>query len=1044
MGRFPVHFVMTTAPRKRCWLGGAASVMALASSGALADPLDVTSALTAPVNTVAANNNSSGDITVESSGSVIVSTTGPAATINSSNALSNSGTISSSAATGATALLIDGTNPITTTLTNNGAISVTGTGGSGNYGLRLMNGPVAGSIVSGSAGSISVTGDNSYGVSIESAFTGNIGLNGVSVSGANSTAISLGAPVNGAVNLAKTTTATGLGDIGVFVEGNVSGQFVNGGALSTGSAQTTTTDSSGNAVTGAGVGGPATLWVAANLGGGLLNDRYYIDSTGAVVPTAQATSDDTLVTGAIAGYGGTPAILVKPGGANPQDVHLSAYGAAGTDDGYALVNRGAISSAGNNSGTAATAISIGGATIGGTAYTVTLDNGLVNQSTGTIGATTIDATATGIGIGGGATVPTILNEGQITTSASNVITGGAAYGVVVEAGGTVNAVTNSGTISATAAGTGMAAYGIVDRSGTVGSITNSGTITAAADTGSVTRAIDLSAGSNAQTVTNSGTVTGDILFGSGNASYVSNSGTLTGTLAYGAGANQLVLNGTTAFYNPVTLAGGSLAVTLADSSSLQFNGTAPTLSSLAASGQSVLTLDVTNGGPALNVTGAASFTGQSQIRFNVVQGIGSQQIAVMTAAGGITTDHLATLIGATSAPFLYTLEGYDLTPTQILITLHQKSGAEIGFVPGLAPLFDQSMIALANGGAAFDAISSLPDQASMLAAYRQIEPPNYGSGAARVAQSLQSAGSGIVAARIDTLEMARPGAATIPGEESRFGVWTQEFGQFLRHSDSQDDPGFTSNGFGIAFGGDYRLTDHLIAGIGLTFAWNSLTPYGVTAPNTPPLNIDSQMISAYAGWQGGPFFVQAIGTAGNNSYNFHRQITIGSFSASQTADWSGNQIGGDLIVGARFHAGRFIIQPSNAFSYIHMHQDSYAESGGGDFDLAVNAQNIRMATDTTRLNLGYDIPYLGGAIMLGVRGAYVAQLDRDLPPLNASFLAGGSSFDLTTQPLGRSQFQEGATVGFHMPGFAVALNGDRRQESGFSDTSVSAMLRVNF
>ncbi len=1021
-------------------LGGSAGLAAaLSSSPALADSRTISAAITDPVTTANAANGSAGDITIDSAGSVIVTGTGPAAAINSSNALSNAGTISTSASSGATALLIDGSSPITTTLTNSAAISVTGTGGAGNYGVRLTNGAVSGVISFSTLGSVTVAGTNSYGVSIESPFIGNVTLNSVSVTDSASTAIAITAPLTGSLKLTGTTSSTGEGGVGLLLGADVSGTVTNAGSLIAGTASATITATDGTTTT-APLGGQPALWIQGGIGGGFVNDRYYVDSTGASVAAASVTSADTLITGTIRSYAGGTAVLVKPGAAGHM-ISLSAVGAAGTDDAYGFVNRGTIVASGNLAGKTAAAVHITGVGDDGLLYGAAIENGLINQANGSIAADATDAAATAIDIDQAAIVPVIVNKGSVNAAvASSKTAVGTAVAVKIEGGASVTSVRNSGTIAASNADSGGIAYGVLDLAGTVASVTNSGTISTSGSGGS--RAIDLSAGTGAQTVNNSGTIAGDIVFGNGDARYVATSGKLAGTLSFGTGNNLLQLNGASVFANPIVLAtGGQLAVSAGGTSSLNISGTPPTLSSLSLTDQSQLIVDVTNAAQRLAVSGAASFTGQSSIKLVISQAPDAGPTTVLTAAGGLSSDHATSLLSGTSTPFLYSLASYSVGANALTVTLHQKTASEVGLGAGVAPLFDQSFAAYGHDGVSFQAIANLPDQASLLAAYRQIEPPSFGSMPVRLAQSFQSAGAGAISARFDALTTA---PADVAGNGERFGLWFDQTFTHLRHADSQDDPGFKANGYGISVGGDYAPSKALVVGLGFNFAWNGMHIDGVAAVDTKPFAINSQMADIYAGWHSGPFFVQATGSLGRNSYDFQRQINIASIATTQSAQWSGYQYGGSLNAGARFRFGRVTVQPSNAFSYISLHQDKYSEIGGGDFALAVLAKDDKATLNTSRLAIAYCLPAFDGTISFGIRGAYVAQLDKTISPLQASFLSGGTSFAMATDPLKGSQVQEGIAVGFQQPQFYLGLSGDRRQESGFSDSSVSAVMRVTF
>ena len=1025
-------------------VGIAPLAAALIATPVLADPLTVSSAQTTDVATATASNGTPGDITVNSGASIIVTDVGPAVTINSSNNLTNNGTIQSSAVSGATAVLVNGSGPLTTTINNVGTIGVTGTGGTGNYGIRITGAGAAGTITSGSAGTISVAGDNSFGLSIEAPFTGNVAVDNVAVSGLNSIGVSVTAPLTGNLTVAGTNSSSGANRTGVLVAAPVSGALIFNGTLTGGQAATTITNTDGTTTPVSAVAGLAGIHVGASLGGGFLINRFYVDSTGALVADSAATSADTLFTAQLTETAGTTGVLIAPLAATGTDVHLSAVGAAGTDDGYGFVNKGTITSAGSTSGITATAVRIAGASASGLTSNVVIDQGLINRTNGEISVTTSEATGTAISIGANATVPAIVNQGSIDADASITTTGATAstYGIDIGAGARVTAITNSGSIGAAVSGTGGTATAIRDQSGTLASITNSGVITA---TGTIARAIDLSAGTGQQTVTNSGKITGDILFGSGGGTYAATSGSLNGTLAFGAGTNQLTLDGTSVFTTPVTVAnGGTLGVRLQGGSSLSLGSTPPVLSSLSAAGQSQLAVPVAASGPGLGVTGAASFTDQSSVKLIITQQVGSAPITVLTAGGGITTDHLSTLIGGTSTPFLYSLGGYTIDGGALEVTLHQKTGVEAGFAPGVAPLFDQSLVAFGNG-AAFQAVANLPDQKSLLAAYRQIEPPGFGTMPIRLAQDLQSAGAGVVRGRLEALVAAPPGESSSIDDSAKIAPWIEENVSLLRHADSVADPGFRSNTFDLSVGADYALAKTLAVGVAGTFAWNDIHIDGMTAVDDKPFSVDSLMADVYAGWHKGPFFAQLVGGYAHNHYDFHRQINIGSLSAAQTARWNGYQISGDLVGGMNFRFGRLTVQPSDAFSYIKLHQSGYQTSGGGDFDLRVQGKSDTASLNTAKLKLGYRVPLSEDTDLdFAIRAGYIVNTNKHVNPLTAQFTSGGSPFEMSTVAYRGSAFQEGGSIAYEMPGFYIGLTGDRRQESQFSDTQLAVTLRTAF
>jgi len=984
-------------------LAGTANALIATAAPALADPREISDTVKDPVATATASNNTPGDITIDSGGSVTLDS-GTAVTINSSNTVTNNGTITTGGA-GSTAVLIDGSTPINMTLNNVGTISSTNSTGPGNYGVRLMGGPVQGTINLGTASNVTVAGANSFGVSIESPFTGAITLNSVVVSGTGSTAISITAPVVGAVTLTGTSSASiGMGT-GFISTAPITGALANNGTVNAGVEQTTNSD--GTIAPAA--AGKATMWIGANVTGGFVN------------------------TGTVAGVAGTTGLLVQPVNTAPQNIELSPVGSG--NDNFGIVNRGVISSS-SLSGAPATAVDISGTTISGTPYTVKIDNGLVSQANASISASAAGATATGIHVGAGATVPTIINQGSITSSVSS--SNGTAYGVLIATGGNVQSLTNSGTIKAAGFGAGQLSFGIVDASGTLTSIANSGTITADTSNGATGVAIDLAAGTTPQTVSNAGTISGDIIFGTGGGTYSANSGTLSGLLSFGGGASAVQLAGTSLFTGPITVSAGSLGVTLADSSTLDLQEALP-LSSISASGQSKLILPILSTGTVETVSGAASFTGQSVIGIRIEAPNTASTITLLTANGGLTTDHPNTLLDPSLLPYLYTVTNQTVTANSIQISLARKTGLEAGFAPGLAPLYDQSFAALGNG-TAFQAIANLPDQKSVLAAYRQIAPGNYGSATLRIAQSLESAASERMQARTDALLWAPP------TKSASFGVWAAEDFQDYHKADSQTDPGYRGTLWGLSFGIDHRIGKNLFAGLSMSFDWADADFDGVETSKSKALRQSGEKLTAYGGGHAGPFFAQFALTAGHDRYHSDRDIDIAGFTATKDATWNGNQLAAQATIGGHFRLGRAWIEPSDTFSWLRIHQNGYTEQNGEVLDLAVSSEKINGDTNAAKLAAGYAVPAADGAISFELRGSYLSQLDRNLPGLVVRYANEDTPFTLETNRLPSHEIREGLSVAYQPKDadWRFSVNASHEDYQGYSDTGLAIAARAKF
>lgn len=1017
------------------------AALALAAP-AFADDLTVSSAQTTPVATKAAANNTPGNITVTSSVSV---TSGTAATINSNNSLTNSGTITSAGSTNTTAVLVDGTMPLTgITLTNTGTISVTGTatGATGNTGLLIGGpGPIAGTITSGPlAGSISVTGDNALGVSLAAPFTGNVTLRSVGVSGANSTAVSVSAPLTGSLTLTGSTVSTGAGGYGLNVTAPVSGTITNASVLNAGSGQTV--DSGGNIV--AGNIPLAGVHLGANVTGGFVNDRYYVvTATGVLDPAGTATTTtDSLVNGTITSVGGGPAIAVTPGATNPQPITVGAVGAVGSADGYAIVNRGAVQVSLAGAGQVANGILIGGGGV-----TTTLTGGINSQALSSFAISSVDAQSNGIHLLSGAVVPTFINGGifSVATSVTAAVgngqpgTGGDAYGVLIDQGATLSSIVNTGTITAQGVGTNRNAYGIVDHSGTLASINNSGTITARA--GLLQRAIDLSGSNGTVAVTNTGTITGDIVFGTGSSTLNLGTGSaITGVVAFGAGPSTLNLAGTASLTSGLSAnAASPLNVTLADQSLLSLVGGPTTLGSVSATGNSVLVVPVTPGAGPIIVDGTASFTGQSVVRLSL-QSLAAQQNLAIIQAGTFSTDHLATLVDPSIAPYLFTATAPTLTDNILSITLTRKTAADIGLVGGQALLYQNSLTALGNTPEA-SAIANLPSQQAVVAAYRQITPPSFGRGVLRSAQALSDGGFGAAAGRLNIVNEVHQG-----GLKNQWGVWVQEFGDFNQSRGGVNEAGYRASSFGLAAGIDVPVLGLDAVGIGAVTNYTVL--HQVTSQGyapSEPVNVSTQGLLPYVSKSWKSLFVQLSGLAAINTYNSSRQLNIGTISDTVLSHWTGEQYGANGVIGARLHFGNLRVTPSNAIAWTSLHQGGYDERGAGAFGLGVAKSTNSVTTDTAKVSLAYLIKLIDSSLELELHAGYVHQFDTKATSTDVHFLTlPGDPFTLTGDAVKTEQLSYGGGVGYVQDDFKLKFGYDRRQETGFHDQSLALSAGFSF
>ena len=431
-----------------------------------------------------------GNIEAPSGCTVAAPAGGAALTVNSNNSvvIDSGATISATDKDNATGILVQGGN--SGSVSNGGAISILSsftpatnstnglldgafTAGIGRYGIRVVGpGAFTGDITNASGGSISVQGNNSFGISIETAVNGALSNGGVvTVLGNQTVAVNIAGAISGNVTSAAAISATGVGAQGLVTSAPIGGALTIGAGITSTAYRATTAPTNQTTLsqlTAAQVqqGGSAVV-IGGNVGGGV--------TVNGAITTGSGSSATTTPAAAITVFGSAPAMQI---GASGQAVTI---GNTGTDP-FGLVVGGSISAAGVYeqrttpnlpAPVPATAILLGA---GGT---VDLTGGV--HVTGSVSATALDAQATGIEVGAGTTAGAIVNDNSIA-AAVTADKAASVEGILIDSGAKVGAVNNTGVLSAIitdSVSTNGAAAAIDDRSGTVRAVHNTGQITAA-------------------------------------------------------------------------------------------------------------------------------------------------------------------------------------------------------------------------------------------------------------------------------------------------------------------------------------------------------------------------------------------------------------------------------------------------------------------------------------------------------------------------------------------------------------------------------------
>jgi uncharacterized protein YhjY with autotransporter beta-barrel domain len=1026
-------------------------LLAGVSVPASADDLTISSQVKSPVFTATAANNSPGDITIETGGSVTVAVQGAAATLNSNNTIDNVGVIQN-------------------TFTGNGAIGVHIIGG--NTGTFTSE---AGSTTEISAGG--GNGTSNIGVLLDGTqpFNGNITLGSSSnlvTIGANSIGISIQAPLNGSLAQGATATLVGPNITGMSVTAPISGSLTNSGSIGiAGNSSDLTTSpnpfSAAAAQPSFGIPGVlatsaetlypisgSALAIGANVGGGILNAGP--TGTGDSTPAAFLTNASTF-----------PALEIQPSVAGLNAANIVIGGSSDpVNPDFSLLNRGEIENVEKFPGISTIGVQIGETS--NAANTVTLTGGIFNS--GTIAATAesdnlndtknlqpASSNATALVIGSGATInasgttaQALLNNGTISSTTTGNLQDLAQFNsiqmvstaLLIQPGGSLPSIATTGTITATA-GTSdvdlnnLTAYAIRDLSGTLTTITNTGTISAIAtplnNNAQQTTAIDISHSSANETITTSGPITGDVLFGSAG---------MNGSVA----GNQLVIEGATATGtvasvsgSVVPASGGTIDVHVSQGGTGGVLDTADArLSTLGVGEGGTVDLALNQsslGTPVISATGPVTF------------GFGSNVTLVPTSFlpnnGTYTLIHSDTSLSfsdfsaATQQPIPYLFNGsITQSGNDLVITLQRKTAAELGLTGNAAALYEplaQSALTDNPFGAALLSLTNAQDVQAAVNA----NVPDVGGGVRALAIAMTDSATGVVGARERNLVLSAA------NQQDEFRFWAQEVYDGVSAGTTATTSGYTGQGQGVALGVEFGALPDIRYGLAFTFFASSESE---AHPADNKTDGDWHLLSFYAGWRPGNFFITPELNLGQADYTSRRGVPIGDvLTRTANANWIGYLGSAAVTTGYVLPMGVFQLIPELSVDGLYLHQNNINEKNAGAADLNINAQNEQSLRGFAGFLTQGAFAWAGGTVQPQMLLGWSYDVLNKPSVVNAYFRqAPTATFQLTGPDVGGNRFIGGVGLSYAVGAWSAGINYDVSLTTGAIAQSATFSLSSRF
>jgi hypothetical protein len=1046
---------------------------------ALAQDVTITDQRTTPITTGTINNGAPGNIIISSTGQITV-TTGSAVTLNSNNTITNSGIIQSNDSNNTVGVEVVGGN--TGALTNNGSIRLLedftppdsdsdgdsdGPFAQGtNRTAILLSGmsPFTGNLLNGTTGSLTVEGNNSFGIRTRTGLVGNLtNLGTISMTGDNSTAVSVEGAVTGNVVVNGTITAQGANTVGLHVGANVTGGVRVGGTLTvtgfrfTGRATTAEArarlDADDLLTGGPAVRINASVTQGVEISGIGLEDDADDDGDGVIDTGENADTDDDL-TATIQSFGSAAAVEVV---ANAASGNVTLGGAR---EGFGLVNRGNLVGNGVNDGFAAVAVLL--RTEGG--RTLDLGNGFAND--GIIGAVSYEASVVGVDVGSGVRAPTIRNRNTISVQANANAATHTAHAIRVREGATVTSVENTGTILSRLRGALGSAWALRDETGLLTTVTNSGTIQADVipfEIGGTTAgrgiAIDLSRNTTGITLrqiapvafTDDDTIdnvidtaravsiVGDIVLGSGADLIEVTHGDIFGNIEFGAGADRFNFSGGGRFEGRLIDADNTLALTVGEGTLALAAGVSNAGTARFDTGSILsLTLGTTAATSSVfNVAGDVTFNSGSRITARVPSGLPQDgAITFLTAGRLVGANNVTGTISGAGVPFLYNVSINTLAgnPNALEARYRVKTADELGLNRRQAPALTPLVEAMRRDSRANAAFASLETADAFNAAYNQLLPNHASASAELAAIAIDQA------QRVTTNRLQVSRASAIRNDS----FWFQEIAYGVDRDAEAFGVDYRGYGFGLAGGIDGPLSNGGVFGLAAGFITSE-----VEEPQRRRGTLSTTLVqaNAYLGMETAGLNWDFVMGGGLGQLSSERLVDIGpSFSATAEADWWGAEGHASAQVSAPYAVGdRMTIEPRAGLTYLALYEQDYEEEGAGaGINLALDSVVSNRLWADVAATVGYRFGRGEQTWTPKLSVGYRHDLIEDVADRTTRFVSGGSDFTLTDEAItgGGLLLGFGLDTGGEWSNFSVQYEGEVRD--GLQRHSLNAAVRFRF
>lgn len=332
------------------------------------------------------------------------------------------------------------------------------------------------------------------------------------------------------------------------------------------------------------------------------------------------------------------------------------------------------------------------------------------------------------------------------------------------------------------------------------------------------------------------------------------------------------------------------------------------------------------------------------------------------------------------------------------------------------------------------------DAETVARAAEQLRPSLNGA-QARGAQMAMTQVLGVLAARADSIRLAKSGESGVGTGEAMRGLsfWMQGFGFRGDQGKLGGIDGYGATTGGLAAGGDTRIGDDVRVGASFAWADTRIEDKGANTGNST--RIQSYQGNLYANYTGSPWYVNGTLGAGLHDYRTTRRIAFTGFSDVAHGSFQGWQYTAKLDGGYPLSIGDYVATPVAGAVYSLLRRASYVETSQNGAALAVASQDTTSMKSILGAKLARTFDIDDYRIAPEFRASWQHEFDNRAQQTTASFAAGGAAFTNAGMKVSPDSAVIGVGIGIAGSGIAsVVLNYDSELRTRY--VGHTGMLKV--